>query len=246
MDRKTLKRLYVMGLLTHPILLFPLIGGLGVLAVSWLLGWPGAVFYAGLGAALLGLGVLAHGLTVGNERISRRALAELEQAARQEQAEEIERLRKQAAAGQELRTCRALMDLKALTGAFERPSGWPQALSARTAAGLSETVGEIIRQCLDSLRAALEIHETARKAGSKAVQEVLSARRDRLIGTVEQSIVRLSATLGEMQALDRKEQSAPQLSELGRELEMQLEAARQADRRMQSLGLEPPADETDV
>jgi hypothetical protein len=236
MDRERFKKKYILGLLSRPLFLCLTVGGLTALAIFPLLNLPPGWSLLGLASILLGTGILFQDFIMGNKKIAFKAQMEMEQEDRLEQNKALLRLESLLAQDQDPRTDRALQDLKALADAYKVGDKWVKQPS-QDAYGLAQTVDAIIRQCIESLKSTININQTAKTAATEEVKKVILAQRDRIIHEVQESIARLSHTLGQLQLLNSGATQEVRLDDLGKELLMQLEIAKNVDSRLNSLDL---------
>ena len=240
MDQRSFRRKYLLGLLTSPLTLFPIVGGTTCAVVCGALGFglPLTAFAGALGAAF-GAAVFCQRLLLGCTAIARRAEQEVELEAHAAREADLDRLDEQLVRDRDPRTQAALRDLRALAGAFRKGEFWKNGVNAQSRSELLGTMEEIFRQCVASLRKTIELHELARDAATDEVRRPILAQRDRIVAGVRDSVAMLAKTLRELHELSAsKDGCGPGLSQLGEELTMQLDIARRVDERMSSLGLD--------
>lgn len=239
MDKRRFRRKYLLGLLTSPLTLFPVVAGATCIMISTALDvlFPGAALTGALSMAV-GAGVFFQRLVLGCEPIARMAREEMEAEAVRQREAELDGLDQQLAHDKDERTRRALKDLRALVGAFNKSDFWKESVNAKSRFDLLCTVEDIFRQCVAWLHRSIELAQLARETATAEVREPILDQRENIIAGVRQSVARLAQTLRNLSERSVSEGPGTGLTELGEELTHQLEIARRVDERMKSMGLQ--------
>jgi len=238
-DKRRFRRKYLLGLLTSPLTLLPVVAGATCVMVSTALGvfFPAAAL-AGAVSVAVGGGVLFQRLVLGCEKIAQAAQQEVEAETGRAREAELDRLDEELVRDRDARTQAALRDVRVLVDAFDKSDFWKESVNAKSRLDLLCTVEDIFRQCVTSLRRTLELQRLAKESATEEVRGPIMAQRERIIVGVQQLVAGLAQTLRHLSELGAsKEGMGPGLTKLGEELTHQLDIARRVDERMKSLGL---------
>jgi hypothetical protein len=239
-DKRRFRRKYLLGLLTSPLTLLPVVAGATCVMVSATLGvfFPAAAL-AGAVSLAVGGGVLFQRLVLGCEKIALAAQEEVEAETSRAREAELDSLDEELVRDRDARTQAALRDVRVLVDAFDKSDLWKESINAKSRFDLLCTIEDIFRQCVTSLRRTLELQRLAKETATDEVREPIMAQREKIIAGVQKSVARLAQTLRHLSELGAsKESLGPGLTKLGEELSHQLDIARRVDERMKSLGLE--------
>ncbi|MCP4709396.1 MAG: hypothetical protein GY869_12285 [Planctomycetes bacterium] len=232
MDRKKFRKKFLLALLSSPLTLFPLVGGISLSILLAALSKGALAIISLLGGLGIGLGFLSQSWILNRDKIAKRIYDEIEVEKNQEREKALNELDEALTGDRDPRTQASLRDLRALYAAFKNPDTLMKGIDTFTSYSISTTVNEIFDQCVRSLRETLKLLEEANQAGSKTVRNALLERRADLITNVQAGIVNLNETIAKIGKLGFAKKKDPRLANLGQELLDQLEVAKRVDARI--------------
>jgi len=232
MDMKRFRRKFLLALLSAPLTLFPLVGGISLSILMAALSKGALAILSLLGGLGIGLGFLSQSWILNRDKIAKRIYDEIEVEKTQEREKALNELDEALTRDRDPRTQMALRDLRALYAAFKAPDTLMKGIDTFTSYSISTTVKDIFDQCVRSLHETLNLWEKANQAGSASVKESLLERRATLITNVQDGIDNLNETIAEIGKLGFAKKKDPRLANLGQELLDQLEVAKRVDERI--------------
>lgn len=238
-DRQTLRRKIFLGLLTAPIVLFPLTAGASAVIASLageglLLGFGGAV------SVLFGLGALATKFLFGREKLAKKALDELQQEAVEEWEEDLDDLDRRLRGDFDPRTEALLRKLRTIAGEI-RKDGISERIDPRTRVEISLHVDELFDGCINALEKSLVLWRKSNNVGLTHGKADLLEKREQEIDEVFQCVETLERIYAHGLDPSSEEEGQPgeteesRLARLRGELDRSLEVARRVEARMKSL-----------
>ncbi|MEM6533738.1 MAG: hypothetical protein AAF654_14035 [Myxococcota bacterium] len=232
MDRERFRRKYMLRLATAPAVFAPVVGGLSTLLAGWALDMPGFIPFAGLAAALVGLGTFATKLFSGDERQAKAALNELESEVETERERELDRLADRLSQDRDERDERLLRDLRNLANEFKRDDFWPDELNSTSTFDLMNGVETLFAGCVDSLERQVRLVEIARNMSTQEARQPLVDERERILKEVGECIAQLGKMYSSIQGLRGQGEENAELARVRGELERSLEVASRVQERM--------------
>jgi hypothetical protein len=232
---KRIERKYRLGLLTSPISLGPIVCGILVTIVALPFGAPlvacGGVIAAAIGSAVFGLRVISKS----NEALLAQAQNEVEKEDKEERDRYLNDLSNRLDRDEDPRTDVALKDLRSLFDSFQNDRSWKQGINLMTVSEIQSKVQGIFDQCLKALEYSLELYHDWSNCGSRDVKNSIRSRREKVVRGVQESVKTLTKTYEGLQAFESQEDQGSQLTQLGKELNEQLDIARRVSDRMGSI-----------
>jgi len=246
------KKKYLIGVLTSPLALLPILGGATCAAAGLACGALEInapvthLLLAGFGSAVLGFGIILQRLLFGCEPVLRRAQEEaeteirgareaVETQARQQQDERISRLAEQLAEDNDPGTDDLLRDLIALHSAFMEKGTWSRGINEFLTGQILQNVDSMFWQCIESLEGTLELYRSAQRAAGRKIRSSLLKRRGILITSVQQAVEKLRSMFDEIQDIGSAADQTERITRIGKELTMVIEATKAVDRRQRGL-----------
>lgn len=221
---------------------WPTIAGGGILLAGVATGQILAPLgFVGMGLLALGTAVGVYRWTLGGERLTEEARADLETETAREHVAYLKTLRGRMRRDRDPRTTKMVKKLKDV---YDRLTarGIPESADSVTKrrAGMAEVhqgARGLYQSCLDMLERSLELWNGARKMATESSRAQLLKSRDEILDQVEESINHLDRTLDQIQVakLGQDDSISADNSQLQQELEQGLEVARRVEERMRDL-----------
>ncbi len=233
-DRKALKDRVAYNLMTHPVTLWPVVGGVTAVAAGWAFMVPGLIF-GGVVGVLGGVGHFATRILTGADGVEDEAYAELSQEAAGAREVALDALSEDLSQDGEPRSERLLADLRTLTRRFREGQGLER-LDPATKVELQAGVEDLSEGCIAALERSLEIYETSREVLGRRPRRALLDRREALLDEVEESITKLSVLLADAESLSVEEAGTDRLDALRSQLDRSVDLVRRVKQEMNELG----------
>jgi len=232
-EKDDLRRKITFDLLAHPVSLLPATGGATALLAAWVLGSP-VLFFAGGVGLLLGAGALVTRWLFGLDRISKKAMDEIQREARTQWDARLDRLAERLAEDRDPRTETLLAEMRELSEAI-REKGVSPHLNRRSRIEIALQMDELFRECVGALEESLELWEGAREVASESRRGALLEQREAQIAEVAECVAVLervhSAGLEDGGARGNERG----LARAREELRASLEVARRVEQRMKTM-----------
>jgi hypothetical protein len=232
-DRKALKDRVAFNLLTHPITLWPVVGGVTAVAAGWAFAVP-ALIFGGIVGVLGGVGHFATRILTGAEGVEDDAFAELKEEADVTHQSQLDTLHEELSQDGEPRSEQLLSDLRTLTRRFREGQGLER-IDPATRLELQEGVEALATGCVDALKRSLEIYETSREVLGRKARRALLDRREALLDEVEESITKLSMLLADAEGLSVEQAGTDRLDALRSQLDRSVDLVRRVKREMEEM-----------
>ncbi len=232
-DRKALKDRVAYNLMTHPMTLWPVVGGVTAVAAGWAVAVP-ALMFGGVVGVLGGIGHFATRILSGADGVEDEAYAELSNEAATKREATLDGLHEELSQDGEPRSERLLSDLRTLTRRFRDGQGLER-LDPATKIELQTGVEALSQGCIDALKRSLEIYETSREVLGKRPRRALLERREQLLDEVEESITKLSMLLADAESLSVEEAGTDRLDALRNQLDRSVDLVRRVKQEMNAL-----------
>ncbi len=201
-DRKKVRKKVLLGLLSSPLTLFPLLLGSTLLAGALVLSkYAGVLLFGGLACVLGAAGTFLTRLLLGSEEHTRQAVEEVQREALKEREARLDDLDRRLAEDDDPSTESTLRDLRAFAEALGRQGTWTEKLNATSAFDILSGVQNLFEGCVQSLETSLRLFETARTLTTPEARAPIMQRRNEIIRDVQQSTAKLSGLLVEIQKL---------------------------------------------
>lgn len=239
MNRWAINKQRIRRVLTSKSLLPSLVAG-G--ALRWLVPWLGTgIFAYGIGS--LGAGILALGigraiwkLTVGSQKLTARAIEDIDRRTQKSHDRYLRQLRSRLRSDQDPRTGRWLRELRDLHQRMIRLGILSVGPQHEWVKQIGDPAIELYRSTLESLEQSLEVWKAAREIKTPGLRDQLLATRDQILQEVSESVEHLDKTLDRAQASQLKKSIPPtDLSAMRAELQQGLDVARSIEHRMNDL-----------
>jgi len=234
-DRKNVRKKVLLGLLSSPLTLVPLLLGSTLLAGALVLAkYAGVLLFGGSACVLGAAGTFLTRLLLGSEEHTRRAVEEVQREAASEREARLDDLDRRLAEDDDPRTEATLRDLRAFAKALGQHGTWTERLNATSAFDILAGVQDLFETCVQSLETSLQLFETARTLTTPGARAPILQRRDEIVKDVQQSTAKLSGLLVEIQKLGADGDSATDLARIRSELDQNLAVARSVEDKMQA------------
>ena len=238
-DRKRLRKKILLNLIGNSFVIFPFASGATLAFATWILNFEPTttalfLFASGVLGILGPIGGFITKWATGLDKISRRALKELQEETHRQQEGQLDALHKQLEADGDARTERMLADLRTLHQSFRaevNDNTWSSSVPANVAFELAYKVEALFHESINCLRNTLTLGEKARNAATQTVRESLLEHRERVIADVQKTIAQLSRIYGEVLTLGTHSDET-ELSRLRNELDENIEFAKKVDQAM--------------
>lgn len=235
-DRDRFRKKYLLGLAAHPLTVVPFVTGVTALLAAWSLSLDvGVAVFAALACLLGASGTFLTRLVMGDERLSRRVIAEMQAEAAREHAARLDALDRALVEDGDPRTENCLRDLRALEKAFRELPAGGGAANTRDAFDIASGVEELFSRSVLSLEKTLELWRIARDMISDDGRRPVLAQRESIVDDVRKSIAQLGEVLVGVERLTAGAQPGFQLARLREDLDARLAVARRVEERMRSL-----------
>lgn len=230
LDKKEFRRKYFLRLASSPLTLLPVVGGATLIAIAWALGLGDVSIFLGFAGVAGGSGSFLQRLFAGSDRIRREVLEEIEREAEKRLDADLDALHAKLEKDGDPRTGSLLEDLRELLDAFKSDHKWQERIGTATSLSILGMVEELFDRSIQYLERSLELDRVGKRLTATEAQKGINERREKLIAQVTENVVRLGKTLANVQVmgLDR-EGLSDDLKRLNEELEITLQAARNAD-----------------
>ena len=230
-----LRKKVLLGLLSSPLTLVPLLAGATLLGGAFALGRSaGMMLFSGLACVLGAAGVFLSRLLLGSEKHTQKAVEELQKEAAADHERRLDDLDRRLAVDQDPRTEATLRDLRAFEKAFRDGGTWMAKLNATSAFDIVNGVQELFEGCVKSLETSLELYNTAQSLRTPAARKPLLERREEIVQDVQKSTEQLSRILVSIQTLAADEGSEAGLAQVRTELDESMAVAKKVEERMRS------------
>ena len=230
-----LRKKVLLGLLSSPVTLVPLLFGATLLAGALAFSKnAGMMLFGGLACVLGAAGMLLTRLLLGSEKRTQEAVEELRKEAAADQERRLDDLDRRLAVDQDSRTESTFRDLRAFEKAFRGGGAWMAKLNATSAFDIMTGVQELFEGCVKSLETSLELYHTARSLRTPAARKPILQRRDEIVRDVQKSTEQLSRILVGIQTLGAHEDSEAGLARIRTELDASMSVAKKVEEKMRS------------
>jgi len=229
------RRKVLLDLFAAPSTLLPVVGGVGVLVLSWAIGGGPVLKMLGLAGILGGLGRAASRLIFGLEGITNNAYQYIHTQQRHGQEKALDRLDNRLRRDRDPRTQECLRQLRDLYGKFVgnvENGNVESGKINRSTHEILEVVEELFRNSVSQLEASYQLWQDSRTLG-KAAKEKMLAQRDQVVEEVLDTIGHLDTTVQRFFAFTRKK-NEDNLGRLQEELDEAIRVARRTEERMAS------------
>ncbi|MEO1269598.1 MAG: hypothetical protein AAFX99_16050 [Myxococcota bacterium] len=209
LDKSELNKQVRLQVLGHPLIVWPSVLGLSLLAGAAAVG-SGPLAFVGLVLIASGGLKLSHNWLYKRDTIVQqtleRATAQQEQRAQEAleaQERKLDDLHTRLKTDQDPRTERYLADLRALVDGFRKDRSWMQGLNSHSANQLDEVVQNLFVSCIDRLERTLELQDMIDSISEEAAQQLIESRQA-LVEEVRVGVMSLSEVLVGVQTLGVK------------------------------------------
>ena len=238
-DKKRFRKKFLLGLLSSPLVLGPLVVGLTLLLTAWTFSLRSSVLVLGGLAGVLGaVGMAVTRGLFQDRRLAEAAVGELQREAQEQTDRELDDLDHRLVEDGDQRTEDLFRDLRALAQAFRDGQTWASEVNPRSAFDILAGVDELFAGCVRALQQTLELWRAAEKMATPAAAEPIRAQRERIIQDVRQSIGQLGRLLAGLQGFRSGAQADSELARLRAELDQSLDVARRVEQRMKDWSYE--------
>lgn len=231
MDRREFRRRLALRLAVHPVTLLPTLGGATALLFGWAIGAPLVVF-GGIAGLAVAIGALATRAGILGEQIARGLHEELQEKAHEASEAALDALRERLASDHDTRDERMLDQLREISAAFKRDTGWAARVNPVSAAEISSGVEELVRTCVKKLQDAFTLLQTARDLTNSPVRAAVMQQRELVLEEVAASIAELTEFLTGVYTLGMKGDAGAETVQVRDRLRQSLDVARKVEEAM--------------
>jgi hypothetical protein len=233
MDKQEYRKRVLLGLLTRPLTILPLVGGASLLIGSWALGQGGgALPFVGFLGMLGGVGSFLTSAFTGGGKVAEKVVEDLRREGQKSRERSLDELERRLTTDGDPRTERALRDLRGLARSLDQEDAWSSEFNARTGFDILSDVNRLFETSVGYLEKSLEIWRTAQGIRQPKVRETLMEQREHLVRDVQGGVEHLADVLAQLQALQAGAGSHSAIQNLRAELDQNLEVARRVEERM--------------
>jgi len=239
-DHNRLRQRILLNLIGDNFVIFPLGVGVSLAFATWafnlepqLLFW----FISGMVGLLGPIGGLVTKWATGMDKLSLRALEEIQAETHQAQEQELDQLQNQLVADGDARTEQMLTDLRAIHQSFKQELATTE--RSRLIAGGMELdiiykVDQLYVESVKCLGNTITLINKSEEAATDTVKASILEKRESIISEVKQAIDQLSQIYTELLTLD-PDGNPSRLSQLRNELDANIEFARKVDQNVRNL-----------
>lgn len=239
LDKQRFRKKLLLGLLTSPLTLCPLVVGVTLLFAAWALSIKsGVALFAALACVLGAAGVFFTRLLLGDGKIAKAAVEEMQKEAHEAREKGLDELDRKLTEDGDSRTEASLRDLRALATAFNEARPASAGLSAGSAFDIASGVEQLFNRCVQSLARTLDLWRTAQKMVTPEAKKPILEQRESIIEDVGKSITQLGKVLAGIQGLESGGGESSELAGIREELDQRLAVAKRVEERMRSLDKE--------
>ncbi len=233
MDKQEYRKRVLLGLMTRPRTLLPLVGGASLLIGSWALGQGGGGLpFAGFVGMLVGVGMFLSNAFTGGGKVAERVVEGMRKEGQKSRERSLDELERRLTTDGDPRTERALRDLRRLAQSLEQEDAWSSEFNARTGFDILSDVNQLFETSVGYLEKSLDIWRAAQGIRQPKVRETLLEQREHLVRDVQGGVEHLGDVLAQLQALQAGVGSRSAIQRLRDELDQNLEVARRVEERM--------------
>ena len=238
-----LKKKYLLGLATSLWTLLPVAAGAASCVMFWAMDQTPLAVLCGIMGGLAGAGVFCYRFVAGSEYTMRRAQQEVEQ--EDNQASDLARQQKEAALdalGRELmqsddtRPEQLLSEMREVLRLLKTDPSLTEAVDDYSAKGILAKADNLFEETVERIKRTMELGKQIDETSIPRLKNTLTKEREDLIRGIKGDADAISKVMDELRGLSSADNSEKdqEYSEQGKELLMQLEAAKNAKSEIKS------------
>jgi hypothetical protein len=227
------RKRYLYRLFASPLTWVPAVAGFTAATALWAADKAAAAVFALVCGAAVALGSLYSRVLMGDaRRQAEEDVAAEENKARETELDKLDR--GLARADDDARTETALRGLRALYRTLANRSAWKRKIDDFSAVKILDKARENFDQAVASLRLTLDLRRCSANAPTEGVRAAIEERREAVVLSVQEIVRKFEAAVTFV-LTDGSGGAEDGLTQVGREFDLTLEAARSAGERLDSL-----------
>ena len=237
LDKKKFRSKVVLGLLSSPTTIVPLLGGVTWLAGIWALGLvTGPAIFGGFACITAAAGAFFTRLLLGGGAIAKEALREIQQELAEAQQRKLDELRTRLGADLDTRDDKLFDELLAVTAVFQQGPPGAKNLNQAVLSDILEKAYKLYEGCIANFTRSLEILDTVHRFPKGDAREAMIFQREKLLQEIQTSIGYLGRILAEIQDFKLPIDEGANLARIRSELDETIAVARRVEERLNDWG----------
>ena len=233
---KEIKKRVLIKYASSPLTLVPALVGITTLVGSWAVdAVTGMTLFAGSAMLLISGGNFLTSIVAGSGSVEKQVVEEIREEENEVKEESIKTLKAILISDGDRRTEDALDDLIELVNILKN-GNWSESINSVTIFDIMSKIDELYDGCINSLKKSFELWEVSQKLKSEKARENILTKREEIIEDVLESINKLGELHGNLVEFNR-DSSEKNLVNLRKELDTNLEIAKNVESKMKSLNL---------
>lgn len=228
LEKKALRRKFLLRVLTSKSALLPATGGLAALCITWAMSSGVGMVLSAVAAGIgFGIGAIRYG--VKDENIASAVLEELVKEERVAEKAGLDERDERFSSDRDTRDEELLRSLRAVYDAFNIDGVVGKKLDSFAVHDILSNAAQMFWECVNALDEAFEVLQTAKKIKVVEARDKLLLKRERILVEVNESLIKLSEALSRLQSLGDEDGAEKKLVRLRDELDRGLKVASRAE-----------------
>jgi len=227
MYQEDVRKKVFLDIFAAPSTLGPIVGGATIALISWAVDVDASFIFGGIGAMLIGGGILANRLIFGLEGLTENAFKYLQNQKKEKFQLELDELDAQLTSNRDARDQNTLRQIRMM---YENYKQQVQDGNIPSDYDLNDKLETLFHACVNQLRHSYELWKSAKSLVGDAKTSVLE-ERDGIIDEVIKSVEYFGKSIEEFHVINAK-QSSSNLARIRKELGETLEGTRKTEERV--------------